>query len=246
MEASRWSRSVAIAAVLLLAGTAAVVSYSHMYELALCHGEPEWRAALLPLSVDGMIDGASIILLGDARRDRKGGLLPWSLVILGSVASSAANVAVADPTMWSRIIHTWPAFVLSGAYELLLHEFRTAARNVHTASASNDPVRRGAAHWGAARQSVRPSSMSSSIRRRGARGFRRSARIDNRRTGGCSGSVLGGRSRSPSGRARGRGEHAPDGVARSVGLLLLHQFGQSFGPVGVFGGPGDRGGHALR
>jgi integrase len=31
----------------------------------------------------------------------------------------AANVAVADPTVWSRIIHAWPSFALIGAYELL-------------------------------------------------------------------------------------------------------------------------------
>lgn len=55
MSSSRWARWVTIAAVLLLALIAAVVSYSHMYELALRHGEPEWRAALFPLSVDGMI-----------------------------------------------------------------------------------------------------------------------------------------------------------------------------------------------
>lgn len=55
------------AAVLMLAGIAAVVSYSHMYELALRHGELLWRAALFPLSVDGMIVGASTTLLSDAR-----------------------------------------------------------------------------------------------------------------------------------------------------------------------------------
>ena len=52
MESSSWSRTVTIAAVLMLAGIAVV---AHMYELALRHGEPEWRAALFPLSVDGMI-----------------------------------------------------------------------------------------------------------------------------------------------------------------------------------------------
>lgn len=46
MERSRWSRAVAIAAVLILADIAAVLSYSHMYGLALRHGEPEWRGAL--------------------------------------------------------------------------------------------------------------------------------------------------------------------------------------------------------
>lgn len=39
MEPSRWSRAVTIAAVLMLAGIAAVVSYLHMYELALRQGE---------------------------------------------------------------------------------------------------------------------------------------------------------------------------------------------------------------
>lgn len=136
MEPSRWSRTVTIAVVLMLAGIAAVVSYSHMYELALRHGEPPWRAALFPLSVDGMIVGASMALLSDARRGRKGGFLPWALLIIGSAASLAANVAVADPTMWSRIIHAWPSFALIGAYELLMREFRNTARSVRTASAN--------------------------------------------------------------------------------------------------------------
>jgi hypothetical protein len=135
MDSSRWSRWTTIAAVLMLAVIAAVVSYSHMYELALRNGEPEWRAALFPLSVDGMIVAASMNLLSDARNGRKGGLLPWTLLIVGSGASLAANVAVADPTMWSRIIHAWPSFALIGAYELLMREFRTAARSVRSADA---------------------------------------------------------------------------------------------------------------
>ncbi|WP_435112207.1 DUF2637 domain-containing protein [Nocardiopsis synnemataformans] len=136
MDSFRWSRWTTIVAVLMLAVIAAVVSYSHMYELALRHGEPEWRAALFPLSVDGMIVGASMTLLNDARNGRKGGLLPWALLIIGSGASLAANVAVADPTMWSRIIHAWPSFALIGAYELLMREFRTAAESVRSADAA--------------------------------------------------------------------------------------------------------------
>jgi len=126
--------------VLLLAVIAAVVSYSHMYELALRHGEPEWRAALFPLSVDGMIVASSMTLLSDARHGRKGGLLPWTLLIIGSGASLAANVAVADPTAWSRIIHAWPSFALIGAYELLMREFRTSAQRVRTAPATDEQV----------------------------------------------------------------------------------------------------------
>ncbi|GAB3450232.1 hypothetical protein GCM10027570_25240 [Streptomonospora sediminis] len=138
MESSRWSRWTTIAAVFLLAAIAAVVSYSHMYELAQRHGEPAWRAALFPLSVDGMIVASSMALLADARHGRRGGLLPWMLLILGSVASLAANIAVADPTLWSRVIHAWPSFALMGAYELLMREFRIDARGVRTANADDE------------------------------------------------------------------------------------------------------------
>ena len=139
MKSSRWSRWTTIVSVLILALIAAVVSYSHMYELALRHGEPEWRAALFPLSVDGMIVASSMTLPSDACNGRKGGLLSWTLLIIGSGASLAASVAVADPTMWSRIIHAWPSFALIGAYELLMREFRTAARSVRTADAERTP-----------------------------------------------------------------------------------------------------------
>ena len=71
MDSSRWSRWTTIAAVLMLAVIAAAVSCSHMYELALRHGEPERRAALFPLSVDGMIVASSMTLLSDARHGRK-------------------------------------------------------------------------------------------------------------------------------------------------------------------------------
>ncbi|MBB4935140.1 hypothetical protein F4561_006034 [Lipingzhangella halophila] len=56
MSSSVWSRLTTIAAVLLLATIAAVVACAHMFELALRHGEPPWRAALFPLSV-GHLDG---------------------------------------------------------------------------------------------------------------------------------------------------------------------------------------------
>ncbi|GHD31609.1 hypothetical protein GCM10007147_34520 [Nocardiopsis kunsanensis] len=84
MDPSRWSRWTTMIPVLMPALIAAVVSYSHMYELVLCHGEPEWRAALFPLSVDGMFVASPMTLLSDARSGRKGGVLPWVLLIIGS------------------------------------------------------------------------------------------------------------------------------------------------------------------
>ncbi|GAA3763318.1 hypothetical protein HDA32_004633 [Spinactinospora alkalitolerans] len=85
-----------------------------------------------------MIIASSMALLTDARHGRRGGVLPWTLLVLGSAASLAANVAVADPTLWPRVIHAWPSFALMGAYELLMREFRASARGVRTAIAGGE------------------------------------------------------------------------------------------------------------
>jgi hypothetical protein len=54
-SAMRCVRLRTVISVALLAGIAAVVSFGHMRELALRHGEASWSAMLIPLSVDGMI-----------------------------------------------------------------------------------------------------------------------------------------------------------------------------------------------
>lgn len=135
MVASPWSRWITFAGVLLLAAIAAVVSCAHMVELVLGHGEPAWRAGLFPLSVEGMIVAASMSLLSDAGQGRRGGVLPWRLMFVGSLASLAANITVADPMAWSRIIHAWPSFALIGSYELLMRQFRANSSCVRTAHA---------------------------------------------------------------------------------------------------------------
>jgi hypothetical protein len=86
-----------------------------------------WVAALTPLSVDGMTVAASTTLLTESRSGGRGGLLPWALLVAGSVASPAANVAVAEPTVTGRVIATWPSFSLIAAYELLMRQVRRAA-----------------------------------------------------------------------------------------------------------------------
>jgi len=112
------------ASVVVLAVIAAVVSYRHMHALALEHGEVAWTAALIPVSVDGMIIASSMSLLLDSRSGTRSGTLPWVLLLVGSTASLAANVAVAEPTVYGRVIAAWPSLALIGAYELLMRQIR--------------------------------------------------------------------------------------------------------------------------
>ncbi|MEQ4726144.1 DUF2637 domain-containing protein [Nonomuraea sp. B19D2] len=87
----RWTTT---AAVVVLAGIAAVVSYRHMHELAVRYGEEPWSASLVPLSVDGMIVASSMSILYASRYGRRGSPLAWTLLIVGSpvgVKSSATG-----------------------------------------------------------------------------------------------------------------------------------------------------------
>jgi hypothetical protein len=81
-----------------------------MHLLVELHGQPGWVEALTPFSVDGMTVAASTTLLADSRSGSRGGVLPWALLVVGSVASLAANVAVAEPTVTGRVIAAWPSY----------------------------------------------------------------------------------------------------------------------------------------
>jgi hypothetical protein len=148
--ADRWIRSTTIGCVALLALIAGTVSYLHMHLLVELHGQPGWVAALTPLSVDGMIVAASTTLLADSRSGRNGGVLPWALLVAGSVASLAANVAVAEPTLIGRVIAVWPSFALTASYELLTRQVRRGAAQTDTGD--KQPQRPRAATVPAARR----------------------------------------------------------------------------------------------
>jgi hypothetical protein len=77
--------------------------------------------------VDGIIVSASTTLLADSPSGGRGCVLPWALLVVGSVASLAANVAVAEPTATGRMIAAWSSFALIAAYELLMRQIRRSA-----------------------------------------------------------------------------------------------------------------------
>ena len=113
--------------VALLALIAGTVSYLHMHRLVALHGQPGWVAVLTPLSVDGMIVAASATLLAESRAGRRGAVLPWALLVAGSVASLAANVAVAESSFTGRVIAAWPSFALTASWELLARQVRSGS-----------------------------------------------------------------------------------------------------------------------
>ncbi|MBO3751266.1 DUF2637 domain-containing protein [Streptosporangiaceae bacterium NEAU-GS5] len=123
-----------ITSVALLAIIAAIVSFRHMHELCLRHGEDGFAAVLIPLAVDGTIVTASMSILLANRSGSRGDVFEWALPVISSLASLGANIAVAEPTMIGRIIAAWPSAALIGSYELFMCQVRRCAPQAQTAT----------------------------------------------------------------------------------------------------------------
>lgn len=116
MKLAQITKYAAIGAV---AGIAAYASYSHMRELALDHGQTQTVAALLPVSVDGMLIVATIVMREDRQAGLRVRLWAWIAFVLGVGASVIANVLAAADDITSRVISAWPAVALLLVIEVL-------------------------------------------------------------------------------------------------------------------------------
>lgn len=124
----RWSTIAAVTAVAAVAGW---VSYEHALAVVRAHGEAGAVAQVYPITVDGLIYSASMVLLDAARRGaRAPGLARW-LLGLGIAATLAANVTAGlhfGPV--GAIVAAWPAVALVGSYELLMLIIRSGSKNL--------------------------------------------------------------------------------------------------------------------
>lgn len=101
---------VTIAAVVVVTAVCAVVSYSHIRDLAAFAGAGD-LAGWLPLGIDGLVVACSGSLIADRRQGQRGHPSAWAGLILGLAATLAANVIAVDPELVSVRVVQW---VLAG------------------------------------------------------------------------------------------------------------------------------------
>jgi len=97
IRSDRLIRAATAGAVLLVAAIAAMVSYQHLYHLAVTHGETRLDADLLPLSIDGTVVTGSLLMLRSARQ---GIATPWlaRIMLTAAVAMTIAANPVTRPS----------------------------------------------------------------------------------------------------------------------------------------------------
>ena len=120
-------RFTTAAVVCAVAAFAAVVSYSHIYGLGRAHGQDGTAARLLPLSVDGLILAASLVLLHEARNDCDAPTLARFILWLVISATIGANIAYgAGYGLLGALISAWPAVAFIGTVEITMQQVRRA------------------------------------------------------------------------------------------------------------------------
>ena len=132
-------RLTTVAAVVVVALIAAVVSYSHMQQLAYSAGE-DWRSWLIPLSIDGTVVAASMVLVTRRRNGLPGGWLAWGALGAGALASLAANMADARPEITAVLVAGWAPVAFAICFELLLQQRRAEQCDTTTVTAEPPPT----------------------------------------------------------------------------------------------------------
>jgi hypothetical protein len=133
VNGNKAARALTGLAVLAVAVVVGIVSFTHIETLALMHGYVLGSARLLPVSVDGLIVASSLACLTEARARGEASRLSRAGLVLGILATLAANVAArAHFGIIGALVNAWSAVAFIFASEILLRMLR-AARDVPSA-----------------------------------------------------------------------------------------------------------------
>lgn len=130
-----WIRRLIQGSAVLLAVVAAIVSYRHVEYLVAHQGGQDWVSAHLePLSVDGLVAVASLMMVLTVREGGRPTWLQWASLAAGVLATLAANVMYGWSGGWlDAAASGWPALAFVAAEGMLVHS-RSAARAIAAAA----------------------------------------------------------------------------------------------------------------
>jgi hypothetical protein len=127
MRNDRVIRTAAALTVVALGAAAAVVSFRHARAVVLANGESGLTAVLIPLTIDGLVLVAGLVLLDCARQGETPPVLAKLALALGIGATVAVNAAygIAHGPV-GAVVAGWPAVALVVSVELLMGMIRRA------------------------------------------------------------------------------------------------------------------------
>jgi Protein of unknown function (DUF2637) len=136
---------VVVAAV--IAGCSYAVSATSLYALGRQAGYSAWQALAVPVVADGPAIYGMFRIVSRSRRGAKGAGYGWLLVIAGTAASVAGNVAHAQPGLVARAIAAAIPLAVLAMLEALKGDTQEVARLATHTSPAATPVGPADATW---------------------------------------------------------------------------------------------------
>ncbi len=149
------------AAAVVVAAVAGAASFEHIASVAIAAGERPWVGYSLPLAIDGLIVVGVAALLEDKRNGRAGRMSARLAVVVGVLATLAANVASAQPTWTARLVAVAAPVSFLLSVEVLTRSGRPLKRTQERSTAgpgSGDSKTRSGGQRGPTRTSKRTSA----------------------------------------------------------------------------------------
>lgn len=131
-------RRISVATVLVLAVSAAVLSFAGLRELALQAGFPPELAWMFPIIVDGLVLAGSLGVISAALAGVRT-IYFWFLTLLGVFISIVGNVASASDDLLSQSVHAAPPLIFALSVEGLLKVYRHAVTHPDAAPSTSPP-----------------------------------------------------------------------------------------------------------
>jgi hypothetical protein len=104
---------VTMLTVAVITAITAAISYEHEYQLAHTHGQAPWVSSLLPFTVDGMILGASVVIVWAASVGIRRPWRPLAVLLVGIGATISANLASGWGDGWvGAAVAAWSGLAL--------------------------------------------------------------------------------------------------------------------------------------
>jgi hypothetical protein len=117
--AKAWPPLLAVGVVSAVGAPAAVASYRHAREVVISTGDVV-MAPWLPLSVDGLLVAALVVIWVRRRRGEAAGWGPWGAFLFGMVVTIAANLAAVDsPSPTAYAVALFPPLAFAITLELV-------------------------------------------------------------------------------------------------------------------------------
>lgn len=136
-EPARGVLWTAVAATVVIAVGAFVLSFAALTDLAERSGIDPSLAWIWPIIVDGMIVAATVAIVALNGHDRRAMFYPWALLFFGAIVSTAANSAHAIltvgqirseiPPLVSALVAAMPPVVLLAITHLTVHMYQKRA-----------------------------------------------------------------------------------------------------------------------